>query len=241
MTSPVYAIELGDDGIRVPGELRPGLVEIVVENQDTERHSAVIRRLNDDVSLEEFQALFLEDPLATLPMTFAIGGPTVNGKGSSYGFYYLEPGTYLAVDLWVDPPRYATFEAKGTTVDTSEPVINVDVKMNEYAFSMPEAIQSGPQLWKFFNQGQFPHNVGIVQLSDGMSLDDVIAWMGEQSGPPPFEVHAFWNVMSPAATSRVLIDLTPGEYLALDFLPDFASQGKTNVEQGMAQPFTVTE
>ena len=183
----------------------------------------------------------LVEVFAILPMIFAIGGPTVNGNGSSYGFYYLEPGSYLVVDISVDPPRYKKFEANGTTVDTSEPSINVDVKMAEYAFSMPDIIESGPQLWKFFNQGQFPHNFGIVQMSQGKSLDDVIDWMGEQSGSAPFEVQAFWNVMSPAATSRVLIDLPPGEYLALDFLPDFASPGMTNVGQGMSQPFTVTE
>jgi hypothetical protein len=106
---------------------------------------------------------------------------------------------------------------------------------------MPDSISSGPQVWKFFNQGQSVHNFGIVKLNEEMDVEDVISWMGDPSTSPPMEIVSFWNLMSPGASSRAILDLTPGEYMALDFLPDEANGGKFNIQQGMSHTFTVTQ
>jgi hypothetical protein len=71
-------------------------------------------------------------------------------------------------------------------------------------------------------------------------MDDVITWTKEQQGPEPFEYFAMWNILSSGVTSWGEIELEPGEYLAVDFLPDFANEGGWNMEQGMAWEFSVT-
>jgi hypothetical protein len=114
------------------------------------------------------------------------------------------------------------------------------VQMNEYAFKMPESLPNGRLLWQFTNQGEFLHNVGIIQLGEDKSMGDVITWIKEQQGPEPFEYFTMWNILSPGVTSWGEIELQPGQYLAVDFMPDFANEGGWNIEQGMAAAFTVT-
>jgi hypothetical protein len=113
-------------------------------------------------------------------------------------------------------------------------------QMNEYAFKMPESLPNGRLLWQFTNQGEFLHNVGIIQLGEDKSMGDVITWIKEQQGPEPFEYFTMWNILSPGVTSWGEIELQPGQYLAVDFMPDFANEGGWNIEQGMAAAFTVT-
>ena len=146
----------------------------------------------------------------------------------------------MVVDNWVEPWRFATFEVAGEPLQAEPPQADVTVQMKEYALEMPESLPGGRQLWQFTNQGQFLHNVGIIRLGEGKRMADVIAWTKEQQGPEPFEYFTMWNILSPGATSWGEIELQPGEYLAVDFMPDFANEGGWNMEQGMVSAFTVT-
>jgi hypothetical protein len=235
-----YTIALSAEAIAAPEKMWSGLAEITLENSDSEWHAAILRRLNDDVSLDEFSTAFQEDPFSTMPLTFAIGGPDVGAGESVKGMFFLNEGTYIVVDNWVEPPRFTTITVEGQMVDAAAPEHDVTVKMEEYAFTMPDTISSGPQMWKLINKGQYVHNFGVVQLEEGKTVEDIIAWMGDQQAPWPMQEIFLWNVMSPSANSWAAIDLPEGEYIALDFLPDFANEGGWNMEQGMYKAFTVT-
>jgi hypothetical protein len=238
-TPPQYTITLSAETISIPDDIPAGLVELSIDNVDTQWHSAIIRHLNEDVSLEKFSAAFQEEPRSTFPMTSFIGGPDVPGGKAMPGYYTLQSGTYVVVDNWVEPWRFASFQVEGETAPAQPPQAEVIVHMKEYAFDMPESLPGGRQLWQFTNQGQFLHNLGIIRLGEGKSMDDVIAWTKEQQGPEPFEYYTMWNLLSPGATSWGEIELQPGEYLAVDFMPDFANEGGWNMEQGMVWAFTV--
>ena len=47
--------------------------------------------------------------------------------------------------------------------------------------------------------------------------------------------------MSPGVTGWVEVELQPGSYTVLDFLPDFASDDGMNLDKGMYKMITVTE
>ena len=47
--------------------------------------------------------------------------------------------------------------------------------------------------------------------------------------------------MSPGVTSWGEIEIEPGNYVALDFMPDFTSESGLNVDKGMYKQITVTE
>jgi hypothetical protein len=237
---PQFTITFDADEISVPDGIPAGLVAITVDNADTEWHSAIIRRLNEGVSLEDFAAAFEEEPRSTFPMTSFVGGPDVPGETAIPGYYSLTAGTYVLVDNWVEPWRFTSFQVGGETVQAEPPEAGVNVLMNEYAIDLPESLPGGSHLWQFTNEGEFLHNVGIIRLAEGQSVDDLVAWMNEQQGPPPFEYFGMWNIVSPGVTSWGELELQPGDYLAVDMMPDFASEGGWNVEQGMFQAFTVS-
>jgi hypothetical protein len=113
--------------------------------------------------------------------------------------------------------------------------------MREHEFVMPETISPGPQWWEFHNTGQAPHQMGIVRLQEGKTLDDIGVWLDSEEGPPPWEDVAFWNVMSPGQRSWGVLDLPPGAFLVLDFLPAPSQDGMPNFALGMAREITVAE
>lgn len=60
--------------------------------------------------------------------------------------------------------------------------------------------------------------------------------------PPPFEEMAFWAPMSAGQRAWMEVDLPPGIYTVLCFLPDFASDPPTShLEHGMVRTLTVSE
>ena len=184
-TPPQFTITLDAEAISIPNDIPAGLVGLTMDNIDTQWHSAIIRQLNEGVSLEEFGAAFQEEPRSTFPMTSFIGGPDVPGGKTMSGYYALGSGTYVIVDNWVEPWRFTSFQVEGETAQAQPPQAEVVVNMNEYAFEMPESLPSGRQLWQFTNQGEFLHNLGIIRLGEGKNIDDVVAWTKEQQGPEP--------------------------------------------------------
>jgi hypothetical protein len=236
-----YMITYGPDGASIPDGMPAGLVSLKVENKDKEWHAAIIRRLHDNITLDEFSSSFSEEPFSTMPMTQLLGGPDLAGGDSSLGFYSFQPGVYVLVDNWVEPWAFKSFEVSGEGIDVIPPNPGLSVIMSEYNFDMPGEIPAGRLLWKFTNSGEFPHNLGIVSFEEGQTLDDLIAWLQNEEGPPPWIDVAFWNVMSPGVTSWGEIELEPGNYMVLDFMPDFASENDFNVQKGMFKQITVTE
>jgi hypothetical protein len=233
-----YEIILTAEGIDITEDIPPGLVKITTINKDTEWHSAIIRRLNDDVSLDEFSSAFQDDPRSTMPMTRFLGGPDISGGKKMPGYYNLSPGTYIVVDNVVEPWRFETFQVAGEPVQEDPPEIEiVTVEMSEYTFEMSNNVSSGKEIWRFTNKGEHLHNLGIIQLEEGKSIEDVAAWLNEQQGPPPFEYFGMWNLLSPGETSWGEIELPPGKYVAVDLVPDFASESGWNIEKGMWHEF----
>ncbi len=231
-----------EDGITVPESIPAGLRHITIQNDGEEWHASIFRRLNDDVTMEQFEAAFQENPFGSLPLTTQLGGPDLAPGTSSENIFPLEPGSYVVVDNWTQPPRMQPFVVTANSeADDPVPVAAVTVEMREHEFVMPDTLQSGPQWWAFQNSGEAVHQAGVVKLAQDTTLDDVVAWLDTEAGPPPWEDIAFWNVMSPGQQSWGELDLPPGDYLVLDFLPDFAHDGAPNFTLGMVKEIVVTE
>ncbi len=231
-----------DAAISVPETIPAGRRLITIQNRGDEWHASIFRRLNDDVTMEQFTAAFAESPFGSLSLTTQLGGPDLPPGGSADTVFEFLPGHYALVDNWTEPPRFTAF----TVVDSAEAggsllPVAVAVQMREHEFVMPETIKTGPQWWEFRNTGQALHQMGIVKLQEGKTLDDISSWLDAEEGPPPWEDVAFWNVMSPGQHSWGVLDLPPGAYLALDFLPDPTHDGAPNFALGMSREITVTE
>lgn len=237
---PHFTITLDNGAITLPADISAGVVQLTMENVDTVMHTGLLRRLAADHTLEEFSTAFEQDPRSTLPLTEFLGGPDVSPGSAISGYYTLEPGTHILVDNWSQPWHYAAFTVTQPAMAAEPPTAAVSVTMREYAYDMPDSIPSGKHLWGFTNAGESLHHIGIIQLNEGATIDDVLAWSKDPQGPSPSTDLAWWNMLSPGVTSWGELDLPPGEYYAIDLVPDFVTMGMLNADHGMVKAITVT-
>jgi len=247
---PAVTVEVSDSALTMPADTPAGLVAVTVKNSGQAPHSPLFARLNDGVTQEQFMETMQTDESGTaaLAMVSLLGGAQVQPGGSQQMEFDFKPGAYLAIDMGEGegPPLMANFTATaGSGPAPAEPAATVNAELIDFQFTLPDQIKSGAQTWKIANKGGQWHEMGIFKLNEGVTVDDVMAMMmsGEESqGPPPFETMAFWAPMSQGEHAWLTIDLPPGTYTVLCFLPDFSSTPPmSHLEHGMVRTLTVTE
>lgn len=239
---PEYVIELTDDSQVISPTLPAGTLRIVAKNTGKDWHAVIFRRLNEGVTPEQFAAAFAESPFRSLALTTQLGGPDVAPGTSTAGYYRFEPGAHALVDNATAPPRFVPFTVAASTATAAQPPgATVAVEMKDDEFVMPAAIQTGPQWWQWTNAGQSINMMGIVKLAPDKTVDDIRAWYETEEGPEPYEWVAFWNLMSPGATSWGELDLPVGAYWVLGFQTELTPEGMAPPALGVTKELTVTE
>jgi hypothetical protein len=236
----VTSISVGglDYSFDAPDVVPAGLVAISFTNRGAEPHHAQLFRLKDGVELETFFAQLQGGPDAALALVTTEGGAGVIDPGQRADVLVdLDPGTYVWVCL-VESPDGVPHVAKGM-IRPFQVVGNVaDVRMRDFSFDMPATFSAGPTTVKVINDGPQPHEWAVVKLQTGRTLDDFVSWSQNPEGPPPFDSAGGFQAIDAGGIGWVKMDLTPGGYVALCFVPDPAS-GKPHVELGMLSPFMV--
>ncbi len=235
---PELVVTKNGDELVVPDTVPAGPVMFVNQTGG----SADINRLNDGVTPEQLQQQVDEDVEAAIEMITMYGGPMVPGGDVVYD---LEPGSYAvaATDDEGNVTGLAFLEA-GEPSGATPPTADLNVDLVDFAFVMPTEIKSGPQTWQITNKGTQWHEMAIIKLADGSTIDDVMAMIfseEESSGPPPFEMVGGWTPMGAGQTVYTTMDLPPGEYTVLCFLPDLNSDFSPHLTHGMVATLTVTQ
>jgi uncharacterized cupredoxin-like copper-binding protein len=245
---PQITIKAADYSFEAPAQLEAGLVTINLVNDGQEPHHAQILRLNEGVSLEQFQAALQQGPEMALPLAVAAGGPGIVDPGlSSQVTLDLSPGQYLLL-CFVPGHDGVPHLAKGMArpfevvaavdaVKAAAPKADATVKLLDFSFVLPPEIKAGPQVWQVVNEGPQPHEILLIKLAEGKSMGDFQAFMQAPHGAPPFANVGGFQAIHPGETGWLHLNLTPGEYVALCYIPD--EKGKPHIEHGMALPFTV--
>lgn len=242
-------IKARDYSFEAPAQIEAGLVSIRMENEGQEPHHVQLVRLNDGVTMEQFQAAIQQGPEAALPLVTLAGGPgVVPGGKSQQVTVELDPGHYILLCLvpgtdgipHLAKGMMAALEVvdKGNRADVQEPKADQTVRTLDFSFILPPEIKAGPQVWKVINEGKQPHELALIRLADGKTMGDVAAFMQAPSGPPPFEDAGGLQGIDPGESGWLNLDLQPGNYVALCHIPDPAS-GKAHEELGMVMPFSV--
>ncbi len=119
------------------------------------------------------------------------------------------------------------------------PSPEVTIVSSEYGFDLPASLPAGPTLLHLTNRGKTVHHVTRVQLRSGRRLADLLGALGKPGALPAWAVPAGGpNAVMPGGSSRALVDLQPGRYALLCFVPD--PDGKPHFMKGMARELTVT-
>jgi uncharacterized cupredoxin-like copper-binding protein len=245
---PEITIKAADYAFDAPAQVEAGLVTITLVNDGQEPHHAQLVRLNDGVTLEQFQTALQQGPEAALPLAVAAGGPGIVDPGlSSQVTVDLSPGQYLLL-CFVPGHDGVPHLAKGMVkpievvartgqVKAVAPRADVTVKLLDFSFILPSEIKAGRQVWQVVNEGPQPHEILLIKLVEGKSMADVQAFMHAAHAAPPFTNVGGFQAIHPGETGWLNLDLTPGDYVALCYVPD--ENGKSHLEHGMMLPFTV--
>jgi hypothetical protein len=242
----VVTVTATDYAFDAPDQIPAGLTAIRLVNQGPSLHHIQLMKLEEGKTLQDFLDALKGEQFPKWAKD--AGGPAPPEVGStSTVIQRLEVGTYAlicfipAVDGMPHVMKGMSRQLKVAASDrpsAPEPKADLTVKLVDYDFQLSQAIPSGKHTILVENSGPQPHELAIVRLSPGKKPQDFFAWGMKPVGPPPGTIHGGVSGILPGERVFVEVDLPPGEYGLLCFLPD-AKDGKPHFLHGMGKQTTV--
>ena len=206
-------------------------------NQAPAELYAAFLQLPDDVTIDDFSAL-LTDPETTQPpdwyySTFSPGGISATQGEESWVVIDLPAGAYA---VHSDTPE-SGLPAAGIQVtgelptDLPAPSAQAKVDMVEMMFHLDPPIVAGAQILEVTNSGEQMHFFTLASVPAGTTVEDFMSLAASFSGTPTDSSLSFEAIQpyfdtsnqSPGTTAWAALDIVPGTYLALCFVPDPAT------------------
>jgi len=194
-----------------------------------------------------FQGPDVGKVVAAFVKEYAAVGGGIMASGQTQRIYVdLEPGRYVITGSEADAdapvPHYLAVTVSDGPAATA-PKADLELHLADFEFDFPDTISAGPQLWHVENTGAQVHIAALFKLHSGKTQDDLLSWfesMGPTgpSGPPPADaLTQEVDAITPDQSYYVAMDLEPGTYVAVCFMPD-AETGEPHLMKGMIQTFT---
>lgn len=230
--------------------LRSRLVDIAMVNNGSEAHQAQVARLNAGVTRDEVidRLITKKDQAAAFSLlTFAGGPDTVSPGYGQEAILNLTTGQYVLLCFVVgqdgiphmNKGMIHFFTVSSGQSQQSVPQADGKVIMQDFNYDLPAVItQSRSLTLQVNNQGSEPHEMNIVELEKGKTIQDIASFFQSPSGPPPFEEAGGFAAIAPHESGWIKIHLEPGNYALFSILPDERT-GKSQLSLGMITPFTV--
>lgn len=116
----------------------------------------------------------------------------------------------------------------------------VVVKTSDYAFDAPDTVRAGLTTLRLVtNPGQEMHQVGLIRLDSAKTPADLFGAMKTPGPMPRWAVEvAGVNPPAPGQTAEATLNLAPGNYLLVCFVP--SPDGVPHIAKGMSRPLVVT-
>jgi uncharacterized cupredoxin-like copper-binding protein len=237
--SPVTIIAR-DYAFDAPDTIPAGLTTIHFVNRGPELHHSMLVRLGEHHTAADFaKAMDAEGPPPSW-ITF-VGGPNAPAPGGDATVTLnLAPGHYLLVCL-VPGADGQPHAMKGMVRPLTVTLPNADVTVNlvDYGFDLSAPLKAGHRTIRVINTGSQAHEVELIRLKPGTTVAAPIHWMEHHDSPrPPADPLGGIAPISPGGEAEFTVDLTPGKYALVCFLPD-AHDGKPHYAHGMTREVTV--
>ena len=248
------------EGITVPEGLVAGLTTIVFQNDTEAPFAPFLARFNEGKTLPDLMSAMQVGGFNPVFEVVTILGNPDTPPGESYQVTYdLLAGDYVLLsfgDFRGGPPTILPFSvAEIETEAEATPellVADVTVQLADFMFAMPTEIEAGAQLWQIENVGEQAHHMVIFAVENDVTLEDVTAAISDAlmnattfPAPMPYETVFGWGIMSPAQSAYIELDLEPGKYVFVCFLPDQTAedpeQAMTHFAHGMIKLVTMDE
>src|SRR3954447_2279468 len=258
-TPPKYTITAseGSDGtytFDVPKDIRGGVVTITLDNKGgKELHDFQLLKLEAGHTVDEVIQEIGDDskPLSTWFKNGSGVGETAPGASSTATFD-LQPNTeytfFCTESNEEKKISHASHGMSGTFTSGEDsgaamPEADGTIDTTEYKFAL-DGLKAGKNTVEFTNKGTMLHHVVILPFLEGKTLEDLKTALAseDQSGPPPvdFEKGSFSAVAGIGDSIVYDVDLAPGHYAILCFMPDPGTAGPPHAMKGMIDEFTIS-
>lgn len=237
------AREFSFDG---PSEIPAGLTMFHLMDAGKEIHHLQILKLEQGKTFADFEAAVKSGGMPAWVVPYGGVNPPAPGSETA-ATEVMEPGNY-AIVCFVESADHMPHLAKGMmkplTVTgvasaTTEPAADVTLDLSDYTFTLSKPLVAGKQVIKVVNQAEQPHEVVLVQLAPGKTMQDLGNWVADMKGPPPGKPLGGIPLIVKGKTAYFDADLTPGDYGFICFAPD-AKDGKSHFSHGMVQQFKIS-
>jgi len=248
---PSVMVMAEDYSFQMPDTLTAGVMSFRVMNHGKELHHLSIVKLAEGQTMASLQQI---NPTAPLPAGMVLmGGPNFAPPGgAAEAIVDLPPGHYVALCAIPSPdgvphmakgmvhefyviPAPATAEAANAAVLPSP---DVTVQLADFSFTPSAPLSAGHHVIRIENAGTQWHEMVFVKLEPGKTAQDFAQYAEKPEGPPPATPMYGASVLSPGQSTTVVVDLTPGDYALLCFLPD-PKDGQLHLMKGMIQQLAV--
>lgn len=244
----VLTVTASDYAFQAPAEVPAGLTAIRLVNHGPSLHHIQLLKFEEGKTLDDFlTAMKGHGPMPAWARYAGGPAPPEVGKTTT-SIERLEPGNYGLI-CFIPSPDGMPHVMKGMSRPlqvvgpigpaASEPEADIVIRLVDYDFELSRPLTAGKHTVRVENAGPQPHEIAIVRLSDGKKPLDYTAWGMKQVGPPPGTSHGGVSGIMPGAYSLIEVDLPPGEYGLLCFLPD-KKDGKPHFVHGMAKQAKVS-
>ncbi len=136
-------------------------------------------------------------------------------------------------------PVAAPTVSAGTTPGAAATMPQVTVTGDEYKFNAPDQVDSGFVAITFENIGKLPHQANLARLAPGKTMQDLAAAFQQGLGPALAMLQFVGgpNTIDPGGKQTTIVNLTPGDYVFLCFVPD--ADGTPHLAKGMIRPIHI--
>jgi hypothetical protein len=243
----VVVIHTSDYAFDAPDSITSGVTIFHLVNDGPGLHHVQLVRLDSNKTAADLEAA-MKNPGPPPRWALFVGGPNAPDPHSqSDATLDVAPGNYVILCM-VDIPDHTPHFAKGmvkpfkvtpsTGAGISLPAADVTVRLADYSFGVSGALTAGKHTIKVENTGPQPHELEIIRIAPGKTPRDLMAWMDKAQGPPPANAIGGIVALMPKMSGLATVDLTPGNYIMVCFIPD-GKDGKPHAEHGMMKEFKV--
>ncbi|MGH2559775.1 MAG: hypothetical protein ACRDJH_11975 [Thermomicrobiales bacterium] len=257
------------DGIDfdIPAEVAADRYRVVLQNNSALATDIEFYQLPEGVTTDDLLTIFeQEDESFAVPDYFyeiVFNGGAVTDPGQSSDVVLdLTPGEWV-VNLFTyneesdeEANIVKTITVTGEMPAVDDPAGAIEIGLTEMAFVLPDSMAAGPHVWKVVNTGQQPHHLILSQVPDGTTKEQVAELASsffvppaspEAGAAPAAPALGFEDVVDVAETlvlsggqaNWIAVDLAPGTYAAICFMPA-AGTDLPHVMMGMVAVFTVS-
>lgn len=244
ITGTEYAFEIQPD----PGAgLLPGWTSLTFANEGVEAHQVMFARLKDGVDLAELSEVAGDDSSGAAAIAYVdmLGGVSYIGPGqTTTAMVDLAEGTVVAMCYVPDPDGVAHALSGMTTLLTvdggpSAPTgsatagapepdhVAGTIELTVDGYRIPDQLPRG--WYRVVNEDEGTDGFGLHELSilrlereaTPEELDQLMADLAANATPAiALEAVGGLGAISPGFDGYLHLDLPPGDYVAVDFMPD---------------------